>query len=154
MPGLSFVEAASLALSERLSRPGCERRDAFVYTRGKMHALNTIDVRLDSSSAESRWSYRASRAVAFVRCDAHTRTSVAEFEDGHTKIGRVINANKSIRESYGAHFFNFGNYLYISGINLNFCKYEKNYDPLFNIYHTNIIDFPIEEIEVFSVVKK
>jgi hypothetical protein len=71
------------------------------------------------------------------------------------KISRVINTSCAVYDyGYGnySNFFNFGSYLYNSNKNLYLDNKNINYSNAFNI--TKFISLPIEEIEVFSVVKK
>ncbi|CAG8653054.1 5017_t:CDS:1, partial [Funneliformis mosseae] len=81
---------------------------------------------------------------------------IFSFENDHDihnmKLGRVINMDMSIRENYSSsNFINFGNYLYTNGQNLNFSN-SGNYNNVCNI--SKNVHVPVEEIEVFSVVKK
>ncbi|CAG8540220.1 8839_t:CDS:1 [Funneliformis mosseae] len=65
------------------------------------------------------------------------------------EIGRVIFAKKAVYEHCNA-FFNFGSHLFVKEQDL-FLGNPGHYDNIF----TNVeISLPIEEIEVFSVIKK
>ncbi len=65
------------------------------------------------------------------------------------KIGRMINANRSMYES-GWSFFNFGEHLYITGKNLSLGNYE-NYERIFS---AEKVYLPIVDFEVFSIIEK
>ena len=69
------------------------------------------------------------------------------------KIGRVINESRAILEDEGCnwYFFSFGNHLYINDQNLRILN-VGNYNHVFDFKKKT--DLPIEEIEVFSVVKR
>jgi len=69
------------------------------------------------------------------------------------KIGRVINPNYSIFENCNETFISFGRHLYITGQNLMLHNCG-NYNDIFDIDMNGSFQLPIEEIEVFSVVKK
>jgi len=70
------------------------------------------------------------------------------------KIGRVINPNRSIYEDSNDFFINFGGHLYFQKLDgpILYLDDYGNYDNIYNINY-NQIEI-IEEIEVFSVVKK
>ncbi|CAG8716741.1 12892_t:CDS:1, partial [Funneliformis caledonium] len=64
------------------------------------------------------------------------------------EIGRVIFAKKAVYEHCNA-YFNFGSHLFVKERDL-FLSNPGHYDNIF----TNVeINLPIEEIEVFSVIK-
>ncbi|CAB5367557.1 unnamed protein product [Rhizophagus irregularis] len=66
------------------------------------------------------------------------------------KISRVTNSSYSVYDCYNySGFFSFGNILFINGQNLHVGFNIYNYENIFGESKT-----PIEEIEVFSVVKK
>ncbi len=69
------------------------------------------------------------------------------------KIGRVINSKISIYENCDNFFFSFGLHLYINGQDLLLRNYG-NYNDIFKIDMNGSFQLPIEEIEVFSIVKK
>ncbi len=69
------------------------------------------------------------------------------------KIGRVINATKSVWKNCNRTFFNFGFHLFINGRNL--CLSNRgNYDDIFNIDIGKSFELPIEEIENFLLDKE
>ncbi len=70
------------------------------------------------------------------------------------KIGRVINKTKSVWESCNRTFISFGRHLCIRRQNLIILRNRENYDNIFNIDINSQVALPIEEIEVFSIVKK
>ncbi|CAI2188005.1 19095_t:CDS:2 [Funneliformis geosporum] len=65
------------------------------------------------------------------------------------EIGRVIFAKKAIYEHCNA-FFNFGSHLFVKGRDL----FLSNPGHYVNIFTNVDISLPIEEIEIFSIVKK
>jgi len=70
------------------------------------------------------------------------------------KIGRVINESCAIYEYY-SYFLSFGESLYIYETYQNlYLNNNGNYDNIFDLDLQKCICLPIEEIEVFSVVKK
>ncbi|CAG8458512.1 7657_t:CDS:2 [Funneliformis mosseae] len=69
------------------------------------------------------------------------------------RIGRVINTMYSVYENYNRIFFNFGNHLFINRQMLHLNN-NKIYNNVINIDNYKNVCLPIEEIEVFSVVKK
>ncbi|RIA85208.1 hypothetical protein C1645_808395 [Glomus cerebriforme] len=84
-----------------------------------------------------------------------TESFIFSFENdqdtNNMKISRSINTNNSIldcSQSY-IYFFSFGGMLYISGQNLKIGYNTSHYNNSFNA-----CKLPIEEIEVFSIVKK
>ncbi|PKY62670.1 hypothetical protein RhiirA4_489570, partial [Rhizophagus irregularis] len=84
-----------------------------------------------------------------------TESFVFSFENDqdihNMKISRVTNSSRSVYDNYNfSCFFSFGNILYINRQQLHVGVYKINYENIFGESNKHII----EEIEVFSVVKK
>ncbi len=136
-------------------------RDGFDYTtfNNKCNGQGPIVVLI---KLRSKKIYGGYNPIGYAARKSEWLTSsnsfIFSFENGqdihNMKIGRVINESRAIYECCNWNFFNFGNHLYLgNNQNLYLNNYE-NYHNIINIDYNQRFCLPVEEIEVFSVVKK
>ena len=72
------------------------------------------------------------------------------------KIGRMISETRSIYEHCEITYINFGGHLCVYKVNGQtlYLGNFRNYNNIFNIEFNGKLCLPIEEVEVFNVVKK
>ena len=144
---LSFNNKYKFNLIYSMNRDGFE----FFYSKCNRQGPFIVLVRVQSKKI-----YGGYNPIGYANRNvwqSSTESFVFSFENGkdthNMKIGRVTNASYSVLENHKG-FFNFGNHLYLNRKNL-YLSNSGNYTNVFNNLNTNL---PIEEIEVFTVVKK